>query len=80
MKSKLNITVDKKLKKQIKSYAKQRNVSISELVEDYFEQLTRSGKQRSIIDVVESMQIPEIPQDANLVNDYYRDIENKYDA
>ncbi len=79
MKSRLNITVDKKLKKQIKSYAKQRNISISELVENYFEQLTKSGKQKSIIDVVEPMQVPEIPRDANLVNEYYSDMEKKYD-
>jgi hypothetical protein len=80
MKSRLNITIDEKLIKRVKAYAGKNKVSVSELVEDYFRQLVKPAGRLSIIDVVEKMDVPEIPDEADLVNEYHRDMEKKYGA
>jgi hypothetical protein len=80
MKSRLNITIDEKLIKRVKAYAGKNNVSVSELVEHYFRQLVKPAGRQSIIDVVEKMDVPEIPDEVDLVNEYHRDMEKKYGA
>jgi hypothetical protein len=80
MKSRLNITIDEKLIKRVKAYACKNKVSVSELVEDYFRQLVKPAGRLSIIDVVEKMDVPEIPDEVDLVNEYHRDMEKKYGA
>lgn len=80
MKSRLNITVDKDLIKRVKMYAGKKNISVSELVEGFFRELTRPGGQQSIIDIVESMEVPEISDDVDLVREYHKDMEKKHGA
>jgi hypothetical protein len=80
MKSRLNITIDEKLIKRVKVYAGKNKVSVSELVESYFRQLVKPAGRQSIIDVVEKMDVPEIPDEVDLVNEYHRDMEKKYGA
>ena len=39
MTTKLNLTIEEGLAKKIKSYAKEKNVSVSKIVEEYFDRL-----------------------------------------
>lgn len=62
----------------MKAYANARKMSLSELVESYFEKVTRPVQRISIVDLVENMKVPAIPKGRDLRNEYFNDIEKKY--
>ncbi len=70
MKGRLNITIDEKLLKDTKRYAKRHNTSISQLVEGYFKRITRPGR-KNIIDLIESFPKQRIDSGENLKKRYY---------
>lgn len=78
MKTRLNLTIEENLLQRMKAYASRKHISLSELVEGYFERIVQPVRGKSIIDVVEKMKVPDIPADRNLVNEYYEDLEKKY--
>lgn len=78
MKTRLNLTIEESLLLRMKAYAAKKHLSLSELVEIYFEKITRPAKRKTIIDLVENMKVPEIPSNADLMDEYYKDMENKY--
>jgi hypothetical protein len=45
MKTRLNLTIEDALLKEIKFYARKRKTSVSELVEGYFKAVTKPAKQ-----------------------------------
>ena len=78
MKTRLNLTIEENLLQRMKSYAAKKQISLSELVEGYFEKIVQPGKRKTVVDMVEEMKVPKIPAKRNLVDEYYNDIENKY--
>ncbi|NOX08088.1 MAG: antitoxin [Gammaproteobacteria bacterium] len=77
MQTKLTLRLENTLIKQAKSYAKQHDKSLSQVVSDYFQILTRKDKiaevppiTRSLIGILESSYIEE--------DDYKRHLEEKY--
>ncbi len=77
MQTKLTLRLEDALIQQAKTYAKQHDKSLSQVVSDYFKILTQKGKKsetppitRSLIGVLESSQIEE--------DDYKRHLEEKY--
>lgn len=54
----------------IKTYAANKHVSISELVENYFKSITRPAKRKSIIDLVEKLPAPIIDVTGDLKEKY----------
>lgn len=79
MKSRVNLTIEEGLLLEIKSYASEKQVSISELVEEYFKQLTKPKQKSKIFDMVKNLDIKEkfecIP---DLKKAYYEDNAAKY--
>ncbi|WP_419801919.1 DUF6364 family protein [Mucilaginibacter sp.] len=79
MKSRVNLTIEQNLLSEIKSYAAEKQVSISELVEEYFKQLAKPKKKSKIFDMVKNLDIKEkfdsIP---DLKKAYYEDNAAKY--
>jgi hypothetical protein len=73
MKSHLNLSIEDSLLKSTKLYAEKHNTSISELAENYFRNLTKPVKRKSIIDLIESLEKPETDSNANLKELYYQD-------
>lgn len=71
MKAKLNLTIDQRLLITIKSFAASNNVSVSELVENYFKQLTQQTGGTNIIDMVEQLPPANIDIAADLKAEYY---------
>ena len=78
MKTRLNLTIEESLLQRMKVYAARKHISLSELVETYFEKITRPIKRRSIVDIVENMKTPLIPSDTDLMEGYYKDMEKKH--
>ncbi|GAA0537385.1 DUF6364 family protein [Chitinophaga japonensis] len=78
MKTRLNLTIEENLLQRMKMYAARQHVSLSELVESYFERLTQPVKRKSIVDIVERMDTPVLPPETDLVSEYYKDIEREH--
>lgn len=78
MKARLNITIDNAVLEDAKAYATKQNRSVSDLVETYFKKITKPAKRKSILDLVEKLEKPDIPQDADLKELYYKENAKKY--
>jgi hypothetical protein len=79
MKTRLNLTIKEGLLPKIKSYADKKHVSISELVEDYFEQLTKHDKIPAIFDMVENLNVEQkFESISDFKKAYYEDNAGKY--
>ncbi len=79
MKSRVNLTIEKGLLSEVKCYATENQVSISELVEEYFKKLTKPAKTPTIFDMIKDLNVEEkfenIP---DLKKAYYEDNAAKY--
>ena len=80
MKTKLNITIEETLLKKVKAYAAKQNASVSKLVEDYFEAITRKPKKKSLLDIMEELPKPKMKfqKDFDFKEEYYKDNAKKY--
>lgn len=78
MKTRLNLTIDETLLERIKRYAAIRQTSVSELVEAYFKNLTKPKSSKTIIDLVDKLDKPSIPQGKDLKKSFYEDQAEKY--
>ena len=58
MKERLNLTIDGALLEAIKVYAASRQTSVSELVEDYFQAVTREVPSNTIVDLMDRLERP----------------------
>jgi metal-responsive CopG/Arc/MetJ family transcriptional regulator len=72
MKTRLTLTIDKSLLKKIKQYAASKQISVSELVEEYFRSLlTKPKSRKSIIDLIEELPPHSIPSNQDLKKEFY---------
>ncbi|HEY5465100.1 MAG TPA: DUF6364 family protein [Hanamia sp.] len=78
MKARLNLTIDESLLNNIKSYAARQHTSVSELVEIYFKNITRSSKRKNIIDLVNELKPPSMDIDTDLKELFYQEQAKKY--
>ena len=78
MKSRLNITVDEEILNNVKRYAARKNISLSELIEQYFKTLTSTPRRKTIIQMVEELEKPKIESRAGLKEAYYEEQKKKY--
>jgi hypothetical protein len=58
MKERLNLTIDGELLDAMKAYAASKQMSVSELVENYFRSVTRPVQRRNILDLVDGLEKP----------------------
>ena len=58
MKERLNLTIDGALLEAMKVYAAGKGISVSELVEGYFRQVTRPVLRHNILDMVDQLEGP----------------------
>jgi hypothetical protein len=56
MKERLNLTIDGALLEAMKVYAAGKGISVSELVESYFRQVTRPVSRHNILDMVDKLE------------------------
>jgi Family of unknown function (DUF6364) len=60
MKTRLNITIEESVLNKARLYAAKKSISLSELIEVYFKNLTRPVRKKNIIQLVEELSIPKI--------------------
>lgn len=58
MKERLNLTIDGTLLEAMKVYAAGKGMSVSELVESYFRNVTRPVRRKNILDLVDELEPP----------------------
>lgn len=74
MKTRLNLFIDESLLTSMKQFAFIKQTSISDLVENYFYELTKSVKKKTVIDLVERLPTPnKFPEAANLKELFYKE-------
>lgn len=78
MKARLNLTIDEKLLDSIKVYAARQQKSVSELVENYFKNVSRRPRSKHIIDLVKDLEPPKIKPEEDLKELFYQEQTKKY--
>ena len=73
MKERLNLTIDAELVESMKAYAASKQMSVSELVESYFRTVTKALPRKSIIDLVDGLERPDIGPGVDLKELYYKE-------
>jgi len=61
MKERLNLTIDRKLLETMKIYAASKDMSVSELVENYFLSVTRQVQRNNILELMDRLD-PSVPR------------------
>ena len=78
MNTKLTLNLDKEIIHEAKTYAKSHSVSLSKLIENYLNSLTRSSKKKSPVSPLVESLTGIIPNDYDERNDYRNYIDQKY--
>jgi len=78
MKTHVNLSIEKDLVKQIKAYAEKHQTSVSDLVEAYFYKVVKPKRKSNIINLIESLEKPDIDDSIDLKKAYYEDQASKY--
>jgi DNA-directed RNA polymerase beta' subunit len=78
MKVRINLTIDDHILNKIKRYAANKQISVSELVETYFKNLTKPDKRKNIIELVDDLKKPAIQSGRDLKKEFYEDQAGKY--
>jgi len=80
MKTRLNITIEETLLDKVKIYAVKHESSVSKLVEDYFRQLTKKTKKKSLLDIIDELPKSKLnlPEDFDFKKGYYEESAKKY--
>ena len=78
MKSKLNITIDQEILEQMKRYALHQKMSISEIVENYFQAILTPKPKGSFVELIDKLPKPSIEASVNLKEEYYKAKAEKY--
>jgi uncharacterized protein DUF6364 len=78
MKERLNLTIDGALLEAIKVYAAKRQMSVSELVENYFKRVTKPVLRKTILDLVDGLEAPGIDPRVDLVELFHKEQGAKY--
>lgn len=71
MKSRLNLTIDETLLHKVKGYATVQKTSVSELVENYFEHLTKPVGRKNILELVDRLPKHKLDPKQDLKKLYY---------
>lgn len=78
MKVRINLTIEDQLLSKIKRYAASKKTSVSGLVEDFFRKISKPSRRKTIIELLEKLDTPDIDLKKDLKKDFYREQARKY--
>jgi hypothetical protein len=78
MKTRVNLTIEDSILQDTKLYAEKQGTSVSEIVESYLKNITKPIKRKTIIDLVQELEKPNIDAQTDLKDLYYRERSEKY--
>jgi hypothetical protein len=77
MKARLSLSIDTDILKEVKKLSAKKNISVSEMVEDYFKIITRP-KRRLLTEILDELPKPNLPEDFDWKEEYIKDKMKKY--
>jgi hypothetical protein len=77
MKARLNLSIDTDILKEVKKLSAKKNMSVSEMVEDYFKIITRP-KRRLLTEILDKLPRVNIPENKKLSELYYEEKMKEY--
>lgn len=78
MKTTLNIDVEQDLLLAAEQYAKQQELSISQLIESFFKQLATPASRKNIVQLVRELEKPAMDEMLDLKQAYYEEQKDKH--
>lgn len=81
MKTKVNLTIEKEILKKVKLYAEENHVSVSSIVEEFFEELIKPEKEieTDLFEIVDKIKPNiEFPENFDWKKEYYEAKAKKY--
>jgi len=78
MKTRVNLTIEDRVLKNTKLYAEKKGTSVSELVEDFFKNITEPKRRSNLFKLIDELPAPDITPDAELKELYYEEKAKKY--
>lgn len=78
MSTKLTLNLDKEIIEEAKMYAKSQRLSLSKLIENYLNSLTRQSKKESSVSALVESLTGIIPNDYDEKDDYRNYLDKKY--
>lgn len=78
MNTKLTLNLDKEIIEEARTYAKSHSVSLSKLIENYLNSLTKASKKKSTVSPLVESLTGIIPSDYDERTDYRNYIDQKY--
>jgi hypothetical protein len=77
MKARLSLSIDKDILKEVKKLSAKKNMSVSEMVENYFKIITRP-KRKLLTEILDELPKPNLPEDFDWKEEYIKDKMKKY--
>ena len=77
MKARLSLSIDKDILKEVKKLSAKKNMSVSEMVENYFKIITRP-KKKLLTEILDALPKPNLPEDFDRKEEYIKDKMKKY--
>ena len=77
MKARLSLSIDKDILKEVKKLSAKKNMSVSEMVEDYFKIITKP-KRKLLTEILDELPRVQIPENKKLSKLYYQAARKKY--
>ena len=77
MKARLSLSIDTDILKEVKKLSAKKNMNISEMVEDYFKIITKP-KRKLLTEILNELPKPNLPEDFDWKEEYYKDKMKKY--
>lgn len=80
MKTRLNITIEQNVLEKVKVYAIKKQISVSKLIEDYFESIIKANsKRKPLLDMVDKLDPdPSIVAESYNKESFYENKKSKY--
>ena len=77
MKARLSLSIDTDILKEVKKLSAKKNMSVSEMVENYFKIITRP-KRKLLTEILDELPKPNLPEDFDWKEEYIKDKMKKY--
>ena len=77
MKARLSLSIDTDILKEVKKLSAKKNMSVSEMVEDYFKIITKP-KRKLLTEILDELPRVQIPENKKLSTLYYKAARKKY--
>lgn len=79
MKNRVNITIDDKLVLEAKRFAARKNISLSQLIENYLKGLTtKKSSKKNVLELLNELPNPKMETEKSSVDSYYEERKGKY--